>query len=434
MRNETIGALANVGILELRKIANATGWTEARPYFYSKGKQVYLHKSTLFARLIEHADKRGDDGWRRLAVLLNAPSLPMVDETPAPFDPTVPEAPPLVSVTTEELKDPTDYILETHQAPGSEPEETQPTQPTKRRRSGGIAAAIDEAIADAVAAVEKRQTIDEAAVRIIVDKALRDRAPLRVEVVTNGKTHVVEGLAHERLPFLIRLIARGRHAWLAGPSGSGKTHAAAQAFAARGLTYRGAMGACLTRYDLLGFVDANGRAVPTPLRTAIIHGGGVTLDEVDAYGHEAYLALNGILGNGHADLPGEPDLIRVHDDCAIVATANTWGNGATSEYIGRNRMDEAFLKRFVRMDWPYDEKMERQAALAIEPGDATEALVNRIQALRKRAADSNLRVVISPRQSILAASMVRDGFTPDEAIEATCLCGMTDANRRTLEA
>jgi MoxR-like ATPase len=51
-------------------------------------------------------------------------------------------------------------------------------------------------------------------------------------------------------------------------------------------------------------------------------------------------------------------MVEKHENFRIVATANTYGNGATLEFIGRNAIDGATLDRFTVIDWNIDEILE----------------------------------------------------------------------------
>lgn len=258
-----------------------------------------------------------------------------------------------------------------------------------------------------------------------LDAAERRAEEARVLVVDmNGKRHKVEGKPHPMLETLITSLAAGLHVWIAGPSGSGKTHGAMMAAAALGLKFE-AQGAMTMAHELTGFVDAGGRYHDTPFVRAFKDGGLILLDEIDAGSNEALLALNAALANGFMSLP-TGEVVKAHADFKCIGAANTFGNGATAEYVGRVRLDAAFLQRFgARLDWGYDEALERAIA-------GNDEWTSRVQRARRRAAEHGLKVMITPRQSIAGARLIAAGMSADDAAEITYLAGLTIDQREML--
>ena len=214
------------------------------------------------------------------------------------------------------------------------------------------------------------------------------------------------------------------NAWLAGPAGSGKTTAARMAANALGLTF-GPMGAFSQAHELFGFVDANGTFHETPFTRAYRAGGLVLLDEIDSSDAAVTLLLNGPLDNGLLTLP-TGEVVERHENFVCIGAANTYGNGATASYIGRNPLDGAFLDRFAFLDWTYDEALE--TALA---GNADWS--GRVQSARRRAAKAGLKVLITPRASIRGAALLRQGLAPAVVAKMTYLRGLTDAQIQQIE-
>lgn len=156
-----------------------------------------------------------------------------------------------------------------------------------------------------------------------------------------------------------------RNIWLAGPAGSGKTTAARKLAEALGHSVENGFefnGAIDTEYKLSGFVDAKGRVVSTAFRKIWENGGVYLFDECDASMPGALLAFNAALANGYAAFPDQ--MIKRNENAVIIAAANTWGFGGDADYIGRAKLDAAFLDRFVTLSWGYDEELERKIALA----------------------------------------------------------------------
>lgn len=302
---------------------------------------------------------------------------------------------------------------------------TEPTDaPTDRQTADKLADAIRDAMAASVPAM------DETAVRKIVKDAIAEsngQNVKRLEITVNkdGKSETRDvGLAHAMFPRLLKMIAAGVNVWVAGPTGSGKTHAVEQAANALGLPFY-FNGAIDTEYKLSGFVDAGGRVISTPFRRAFTEGGVYLFDEVDASMPAAVLAFNAALSNGASDFPGEDRPVPRHPNFRCVAGANTNGHGATIEYVGRMKMDAAFLDRFAFLFWDYDENLERQLC------GNTEWCVY-IQKLRAVAKSRGLKVTLSPRASIRGAAMLAQGMSREDVIDCEIRNKMTAENAAAL--
>ena len=240
---------------------------------------------------------------------------------------------------------------------------------------------------------------------------------------------VLEGLHHAQFALLLqtctaRLPDGNRmNVWLRGPAGSGKTTAAANVAKALGLQFA-FNGALDSEYKLKGFVDATGKCVSTPFRKIWTEGGVYLFDEVDASLPSAVLSFNAALANGACDFP-DANIPR-HKDCVIIAAANTFGGGATADYVGRAKQDAAFLDRFIQMNWDIDENLE--TALT---GNASWS--SYVQGARSKVAERGLKgIIISPRASLFGASMLAQGIAASAVVEMTIYKGMTQDQRKAL--
>jgi hypothetical protein len=79
----------------------------------------------------------------------------------------------------------------------------------------------------------------------------------------------------------------------------------------------------------------------------------ILIDELDAGNAGVLTSINSALANGSCAFAC--GMVEKHENFRIVATANTYGNGATLEFIGRNAIDGATLDRFTVIDWNIDE-------------------------------------------------------------------------------
>jgi hypothetical protein len=292
-----------------------------------------------------------------------------------------------------------------------------------------LAALITQLAGQSVNAEQVARIVDER-----IATALENSAgpTLRLEIKdASGTIRAAEGHCHPKFATLARAasarMANGYapNIWLAGPAGSGKTHAGHQLAKALGVAFH-LNGALSMPHELLGFIDAGGTYHRTPFRDAYERGGVYMFDEVDGSDNAALLALNAALANGRATFPDAA--IERHPDCVIVASANTWGLGATAEYVGRAKIDAAFLSRFpVRIAWDYDEALE----IAIS-GDAKFAA--RVIAARAKARAAGLKVLIDPRASQAGAALIAAGMSADDAAACTYLANLSADQRRMIEA
>lgn len=264
-----------------------------------------------------------------------------------------------------------------------------------------------------------------------IEKSLSNVSTVKIEMTSNGvKVGEAAGHHHPMFSTLCRVLsARATdgfvpNVWIAGPAGSGKTHSVKAFAKAAGLDFH-YNGALRDAFELLGYRDASGVYHSTPFREAYENGGVYLFDEVDGSDNAALLALNGALANGIAAFPD--GLVERHPDCRIVATGNTWGLGATSDYVGRGKIDAAFLDRFgVRLDWTYDTALETAIS-----GNADFA--RRVQAARERARAAGIKALVTPRASIAGAALIAAGFTHDEAAAMTYQANVSAEQKKIIE-
>lgn len=254
--------------------------------------------------------------------------------------------------------------------------------------------------------------------------------PRRITIVTPVIERELPRLSHKLLPDIVQAVAAGNHVFLTGPAGSGKSTLAEQAFTATDrTTHPMSCDPSMMRTAIFGFVDANGNYHSTPAREAFeSDAGGLMVDEIDN-GHPSILAgMNQMLANGSCSFADRTVVKGAGFAC--IATANTWGLGATAEYVGRNPIDAATLDRFsVRFYVDYDAKMERLAALQYAT-DSTHATISEwidyVQGLRRRVMSAGVKVLVTPRATIAGAKLIVQGLTIEKAKEWTVLAGMTD--------
>lgn len=230
-------------------------------------------------------------------------------------------------------------------------------------------------------------------------------------------------LRHRCYPALQRILSvRGPDGYtlpvfLPGPSGSGKTTAARQLAGDLGLPFE-MNGAVDADYRFLGYQDAGGTYHSTPFRRAFEHGGIYLFDEIDGSNPQALIALNAALGNGVLAFPDT--LVTRHKDCHVLAAANTRGDGASDQYVGRARLDAATLDRFVYLDWPYDTDLEHRLV-------GNQEWVGLVQQYRAAAGEiEDFRHLVTPRATVSGAALLQAGFSQDEVLQMTLRKSMGD--------
>lgn len=105
-------------------------------------------------------------------------------------------------------------------------------------------------------------------------------------------------------------------------------------------------------YSVKGFFDLDGKYQKSLYEKWYENGGVLLLDEVDSYSSNGMLYLNnGIEVNSKYLTLENGDVIEKNKNCYVIACANTNGEGKTSEYIGRNAIDKAFMSRFTKKEY-----------------------------------------------------------------------------------
>ncbi len=290
--------------------------------------------------------------------------------------------------------------------------------------------AADKKLLDLVKEVEKRIAAGEKGVAAELAAVKEDIAdlilkkPLEVAVRVDNAPAVDLGLQHFQLPSLVKMASTGLNIFLVGPAGSGKTTAAKNVATAFGIDFH-FTGAIASEFKLTGFKSASGEYISTEFRQAYEHGGLFLFDEIDASYPQAVLAFNAALSNDYMDFPDKR--VTRHEKFYCIAAANTYGQGADRQYVGRNQLDAASLDRFVFLDWKYDEKLETKLA-----GNRTWSLY--VQKVRVVVEALKIRHVVSPRASIFGGKLLAAGIKR-EVVEQTCLWkGMDEATVQKIKA
>lgn len=251
-----------------------------------------------------------------------------------------------------------------------------------------------------------------------------------IEIKSNGKTKKLKGVQHAQFENLLKLVGAGQATLLVGPAGTGKSHAAETVADALSLSFHAiSVGSQTSKSDLAGYMTATGEYVRTQFREAYENGGLFLLDEADAGNSNVLILLNAALSNGKMAFPD--GMVDAHPDFRMVATANTYGNGASRQYVGRNQLDAATLDRFATLDWNIDDRIE--AALA-GTSEAGKKWLRVVRAVRTKVLDElELRVVISPRATQRGALALEAGLSFDDVLKIALTGNIPASSQKEVE-
>lgn len=248
-----------------------------------------------------------------------------------------------------------------------------------------------------------------------LEEAVNQSRPIHI-VYDDFVSPTLDGIQHKNFEHLIRVVHANTPVMLVGPAGTGKSHAAEQVANAMGLDfYAMSVGAQTSKSDIIGYMDAMQNYVRTVFRNAYEHGGLFLLDEIDAGNSNVLIQLNAALANNYMSFPD--GMIRRHDKFRMVASANTFGLGASRQYVGRNQLDAATLDRFVVLSWDIDENLEQNLAV----GKYGAAWLDIVRYVRSFVNDQELRVVVSPRATQRGSLLLSHGMDFNDVLHMALL-------------
>jgi len=242
-------------------------------------------------------------------------------------------------------------------------------------------------------------------------------------IVKDRPAITLKGVQHMAFADIMMSISARCNTFLVGPAGTGKTTMVSQVAEALNLGFHAEnLTAATTEYALKGFKDANSNYVPTKLREFFQNGGVYLLDEIDNANPNVLGVLNSALSNGFMAFPD--GMVQKHPDFIAVAAGNTYGNGATAEYVGRNPIDGATLDRFAFFNVDIDESVEDAMLAGFGlPSATAKVWLEAVRRSRINVATSGLRVIVSPRATANGAGLLAQGMDMDKVYNATVLKG-----------
>lgn len=129
----------------------------------------------------------------------------------------------------------------------------------------------------------------------------------------------------------------------------------------------------------------------------------ILIDEFTALDPAVAQVCNAALANG--EIETTTGLVHRHPECIIIATSNTFGNGADRQYVANNQLDASTIDRFVGgiIDVNYSDKFESQY---------DEEVVSYVNSLRCIIKDEQLRRIASTRM-IQAGHTMKNNYFAD---------------------
>jgi cobaltochelatase CobS len=254
--------------------------------------------------------------------------------------------------------------------------------------------------------------------------------PAPVVIVNNGvPSKPTVGVVHAKYAQIAQIMALRANVYLVGPAGTGKSTIPAQIAEQMGLEFSAvSCGTTDAKFDYVGFRDGHGVLHSTSFRERFENGGVMLLDEMDNASPDVLVTLNQALSNGIMAFPDK--MVTKHKDFILVAAGNTYGTGATAQYVGRSPIDAATMNRFVKIVVGVDENIENEMVASTGLDTAVQfAWLNIIRKARANCETSGLRVMVTPRDAKHGASLLHLGFSISEAVDMTFGFGLEGVQR-----
>jgi hypothetical protein len=298
------------------------------------------------------------------------------------------------------------------------------------------------AVVDAIGLVPVLETMQATFQRAVADAiaTAKGQRPIQI-IIRDQEPRELPPVHHPVLPALVEWFAMRQRAgmvpaaWLTGPAGTGKSTLVEQAADVLGVEfYPVSVHADMLAADLLGFMDAKGRPVPGAAEQAWRFGGMLCLDEVDGGNANVLNGLNMLLASKRCRFAS--GIHERHPEFYVGATANTAGTGPTAAYVGRCRIDAAFLDRFSGGRFTVDYCQDVETAMASRYLDP-ERLARWLAwcyAVRENIVANGMdaNAMLSPRTIDAGAMLLTAGASPREVADRTFLAGLSDDTARVL--
>lgn len=231
---------------------------------------------------------------------------------------------------------------------------------------------------------------------------------------------------------------------LVGPAGNGKTTAAEAVCDSLGYDF---IVIDATEYlepaDLVGSMTYNPQLGEVwrdgPVVEAFRTGKAIIINEFDSLNPRAALCLQSATQDPgpnrksrYVTTPGAPeDRVYPTGDCPIIVTMNTYGTGATRQYVGRNALDAATADRFTIISTGYEHEAEILVSRGYNPDNA-HRLETWARGMRHQIEGHALRVILSMRTLLRMAQAIEVYGLPFETAVEKEFLGRLESDVRDL--
>ncbi len=203
------------------------------------------------------------------------------------------------------------------------------------------------------------------------------------------------------------LIGAGiKNIWMVGPAGCGKTTICMEVGDLAGIPVTIIpCGAGTSATTFLGYKYPEREG--TPFVHAFAQEGIIVLDEFTSLEAQVAQIVNGALAND--ELTSTIGTFRRHEKCVIIATSNTFGNGADRMYVSNNQLDASTIDRFAGgiVEIDYSKEYERQYDSEV---------VQYVWKMRDAIKANGLRKVASTRSIISGCKLKAGGLNWKSAL------------------
>lgn len=183
--------------------------------------------------------------------------------------------------------------------------------------------------------------------------------------------------------------------------------------------------------DMLGFTDVNGVFHETDIVRVFREGGLILFDEMDDADASLLVKLNTMLANGVIPTPN--GMVTQNPNTYIVGTANTYGTGGDSMYVGRSRLDAATLDRWklatIMVD--YDKKLEDSMCDGLDEKQKRELLTMRT-IIRNSIEYNKWKQICSTRFVSDSVKMLTAGYSSVQVLN-TFLLSWSEQNAKVVK-
>lgn len=319
----------------------------------------------------------------------------------------------------------------------------QPEQSQEPRRRGRKKK--EQTPEEKIQSAESEASKKESQIQNLIEEAkrLREEAErIRKEEEEKRRAAQNKRKDHYQTDEVVRRLKCLGKAFLVGPAGTGKSTIAIQA-CAKIFGLDGINGVMKSdkfaqisfspdtvSADMIGFTDVNGKYHETDVVRVFRDGGVILFDEMDDADASLLVKLNTMLSNDV--IPTPYGVVTKNENTYIVGTANTFGKGGNSMYVGRSRLDAATLDRWKlsTIEIEYDNAMEESIveSCGLDP-DVAKKIMCATKVMRNLISSNNWKQICSTRFVIDAAKMAKAGY-PITAITNTFLADWDDNSRR----